>query len=280
MAVVSQQSISVIYPAYNEMGNIERIVEQATSSLTPLCEDWEVIIVNDGSVDKTGEIIEGLARVNPRIKAVHHSANRGYGAALKSGILKAQKDLIFFSDSDLQFHIIELLLLLTWIEQYNIVIGYRQRRQDFYYRRINAFGWKILVRFLLGLKVKDIDCAFKLFRAYIFKAVKIDAVGAMVNTEILAQSLRMGFKVKEIPVNHFPRLNGKQTGAKISVILKAFKELFKFYFKLRSVSPLFVPFERRNKLEAMNLRNKWRSERRKNLLPINFKDRRRMVLLK
>lgn len=235
MALILQQSISVILPAYNEEENIAQTTAQALSSLKSLARDWEIIIVNDGSLDKTGEIVRAISKQDPRIRTVHHQSNRGYGAALKSGIQLASKDLIFFCDSDLQFHLSEMILLLVWIEQYDIVVGFRANRRDPLYRRINAWGWNMLVRLILGLKIKDIDCAFKLFRSIVFKAVKIDAVGAMVNTDILMQSSRMGFKIKEVPVTHFPRLNGKATGAKLRVILKAFAELFQLYHKLKRI---------------------------------------------
>jgi len=237
MALAAQCGISVIFPAYNEDGNIAVAVEQAVHCVRALFQDWEVIVVNDGSRDKTGEIINSLSEQNDRVVALHHPSNQGYGAALKTGILRAGKELIFLCDSDLQFHLSELVLPLTWIEQYDIVIGYRARRQDPWHRRLNALGWNILVRLLLGLKVRDIDCGFKLFRRVVFSAIKIDAVGAMVNTDILVQATRMGFKIKEVPVTHFPRLHGKQTGANLRVVLKAFKELFLLYRKLRNIHP-------------------------------------------
>jgi glycosyltransferase involved in cell wall biosynthesis len=277
MALVARKSISVIFPAYNEEENIAKAVEQAIHCLKPLFEDWEILIVNDGSRDRTGEIIDRLAESNPRLVALHHAGNRGYGAALRYGIQKARKELIFFCDSDLQFHLTELLLLLTWIEQYDIVIGYRAPRKDPFHRKLNAFGWRTAVRFLLGLKVKDIDCAFKLFRQSVFRMIQIDAVGAMVNTDILVQATRTGFKVKEVPVTHFPRLNGKATGANLKVILKAFKELFRLYFKLRNVEPLLRPYDRRTRQQNGNFAEKRRGERRRVTLPINFPDRRTTI---
>ena len=278
MAIVAQQSISVILPAYNEEENIVKAVNQAISCCELLFQDYEVIIVNDGSQDKTGEIIDRLAQQNASLTALHHKVNQGYGAALRSGILRARKDLIFFCDSDLQFHLNELLLLLTWIEQYDIVIGYRVKRSDRFHRKLNAMSWKTLVRLLLGLKVRDIDCAFKLFRSFVFKAIKIDAVGAMVNTDILVQAMRMGFKIKEVPVTHFPRLRGKQTGAKVKVILKAFRELFRLYRKLRNVSPILIPYECRREHKGIESMDRRKAERRKVILPINFPDRRRRII--
>lgn len=230
------ESISVIFPAYNEEANIGTTVEQAIQTLSGFTDDWEVIVVDDGSVDRTTEIIEKYRALNGKFTAIRHPYNRGYGAALKSGITAAKSDLIFFCDSDLQFDIREMEKLLAWIDKYDIVIGYRVKRQDPLYRRINALCWNLLVRFLLGLKVRDIDCAFKLFRRHVFDKVKIDAVGAMVNTDMLAQAVNFGFRIKEIPITHYPRLKGKQTGANVRVILRAFKELFRLYRKLKVTS--------------------------------------------
>jgi glycosyltransferase involved in cell wall biosynthesis len=229
-----RKSISVVFPAYNEEGNIGKAVSEAIQILPSLTDDWEVIVVNDGSKDRTAGIVKDYTERNPNVLLVHHSSNRGYGAALKSGITSAKKDLIFFCDSDLQFDLRELVKLFEWIGDYDMVIGYRKKRQDSFYRRLNAFGWNTLVRWLLGLKVKDIDCAFKIFKREVFDKVKIDAIGAMVNTDILSQALKYGFRFKEVPVNHFPRLRGKQTGAHPKVILKAFKELIKLYNKLKT----------------------------------------------
>ena len=278
MALVAQRGISIILPAYNEEDNIAKAVEQAVHCVKALFQDWEVIVVNDGSQDKTGEIIDGLSEQNERVIALHHSTNQGYGAALKTGILQARQELIFFCDSDLQFHLSELVLPLTWIEQYDIVIGYRAKRQDPWHRRLNALGWKALVRLLLGLQVRDIDCAFKLFRSAVFSAIKIGAVGAMVNTDILVQATRMGFKIKEVPVTHFPRLRGQQTGANIQVVLRAFKELFWLSRKLRNIHPIVFTYDRRRVRQGQGFQDRRRIERRQVMLPINFPDRRRRFI--
>ena len=126
--------------------------------------------------------------------------------------------------------------------------------------------------------MRDIDCAFKLFRRAVFRVIEIDAVGAMVNTEILVQGTRMGFRIKEVPVTHFPRLRGKQTGANLRVILKAFKELVRLYGKLRHISPMIIAHERRQAQHALAFADRRREERWRVLLPINFPDRRRRVL--
>ena len=225
-------TLSVILPAYNEELNLERVVTSALKILPSVSSSFEIIIVNDGSRDRTGEIATRLADLSDHIRVVHHPQNRGYGAALKSGIEQAKNDLIFFCDSDGQFTLEDLPRLLAWIDRFDMVIGYREQRQDPLHRRLNAAGWNLLVRAVFGLQVRDIDCAFKVFRRQIFDRVGIDTVGAMVNTEILSRSLRSGFTMKEVPVRHFPRQFGEQTGAKPRVILKAFYELAKMFVKI------------------------------------------------
>ena len=275
MALRSDSSISIIFPAYNEQDNIALAAEQAIVCARSLFENWEIIIVNDGSKDRTGEIIDELARNESRVTAIQLSGNGGYGVALRSGIQAATKDLVFFCDSDLQFHLSELVLLLTWIEQYDIVIGYRVNRHDPFHRRLNAMGWNWLVRMVLGLRVRDIDCAFKLFRRTVFDAVSIDAVGAMINTEILVQAVGRNFKIKEVPVTHFPRMKGEQSGANLKVVLKAFRELAQLYRKLSGVEPLLIRFDRRRGHSSPPGRRK--GQRRRVDLCINFRDRRRRI---
>jgi glycosyltransferase involved in cell wall biosynthesis len=279
MTLIARRSISIVFPAYNEESNISKAVEQVVNFVDPLFADWEVIVVDDGSRDGTGAVIDELARRLPRVVAVHHPQNRGYGTALRSGIMAARKDLVFFSDSDLQFHLGELLLLLTWIEQYDIVIGYRRRRMDPFYRKVNAWGWNTLVRALLGVRVRDIDCAFKLFRRDVFRAILIESVGAMVNTEILVKAHRMCLKLKEVPVTHFPRQAGVPSGAKLRVIVKAFRELLRLQFRLRDTKVAFVSYDRRQGPARPPAVERRQGERRRVMLPIKFPDRRRRTVL-
>lgn len=228
-------SLSVIFPAYNEQLNIRKTVEQARSVLPNIAHDWEIIVVNDGSNDATTQICDELAADDPRVVPIHHPHNKGYGAALKSGIMAARGGLVFFSDADGQFDLDELRQLIRWANDYDIVAGYRGKRQDPLPRLVNAWGWNMLVRGLLGVWVRDIDCAFKLFRREVFEKVQIRAVGAMVNTEILAQAIRFGMRIQEVRVTHYPRLHGQPTGAKLRVIMKAFRELFHLWWKLRAI---------------------------------------------
>ncbi len=217
--------LSAVFPAFNEELNLEAVVTDALRVLPGITASFEIIVVNDGSRDGTGRVAERLARLSEHVRVVHHPDNRGYGAALKSGIAAARKDLIFFCDSDRQFTLEDLPGLLAWTDRYDIVAGYRRRRQDPAHRRLNARAWNLLVRLLFGLRIRDIDCAFKVFRREIFDRLRIETVGAMVNTEILLRARALGFTLHEVPVRHFPRHFGRQTGARPRVIVKAFYEL-------------------------------------------------------
>jgi glycosyltransferase involved in cell wall biosynthesis len=229
-------TLSVIFPAFNEEANIRHTVEAARLVLPKLAQTWEIILVNDGSRDATTPICDELAEQYPEVRAIHHVENRGYGAALKSGILAARHNYIFFTDSDGQFDLQELERLIEWASHYDIVTGYRAKRQDPPHRLINAWGWKTLVRMVLGVKVRDIDCAFKIFQRSVFDRVQIRSVGAMVNTEILAQANSFGMRIHEVKVSHYPRRAGKPSGANLRVIAKAFRELFRLWGQLRNVT--------------------------------------------
>lgn len=230
------RSISIIFPAYNEEENIVKVIEQARDVISKIFDDFEIIVVNDGSHDNTGVIIDEMRHSEPVLFPVHHAQNKGYGATLRSGIEAASKDLIFFTDSDLQFDISEITHLLYEIDDYDIVAGYRADRADPAHRRFNAWGWNVLVRMVLGLKIRDIDCAFKLFRRGVFNDIRLESVGAMINTEILVQAQWQKKRLKEVPVRHFPRVAGEQSGANLRVICKALYELLSMRSRLKRVS--------------------------------------------
>jgi len=229
-----QISISVFFPCFNEQENVARTVERALEVLDGLDADYEVIIVNDGSSDDTGRIADKIAHDNNRVKVVHHPTNLGYGAALQSGFRAATRELVFYTDGDGQFDIAEMPQLLPSIERFDIVSCYRLNRQDPLTRKINAWCWTKLVCMLFGMKLCDIDCAFKLYRREIFDNIKMVSTGALVDAEILARAVRKGYTVTQTGVHHFPRAAGKQTGADVRVILRAFKELFKLYKNIKS----------------------------------------------
>jgi glycosyltransferase involved in cell wall biosynthesis len=227
-------SISVFFPCYNEQENIERVAKSAVELLESLKLDYEIIIVNDGSKDNTGKIADKLASENPRIKVVHHSPNKGYGAALQSGFKAATKEYVFYTDGDGQFDIKELVLLFKYVPEYDIVTGFRIKRQDNFMRKLNAFCWTTMVNILFGMKIKDMDCAFKLYKRKIFDEITLKSTGALINTEIFARFNNKGYKVYQLGVHHYPRTAGTQTGANIKVILRAFRELFALYRQIKN----------------------------------------------
>jgi len=238
-SVFEPKSISVIFPAFNEEENIAESVEMARRAMSKFfdADKIEIIVVNDGSSDGTRAILDDLAARYSDVRVVHHNRNRGYGAALRSGLYAARNDLAFFSDADLQFDLEEIRHFMKHVKDYDIVAGYRINRADPPIRRLNAWGWNMLVRATLGLRVKDIDCAFKLFRREIFNHIQLTSVGAMVNTELLALAYQRGLRVKEVPVSHYPRSAGEQTGANLQVIAKAFRELISMYRRLKDAEP-------------------------------------------
>src|SRR3972149_11883961 len=227
-------SLSVVLPAYNEAKNIEGTVSEAISYLREKFEQFEIIVVNDGSVDETREIVERLSLSNPKIVLVNHPKNLGYGSALRTGFERASLDYIFFMDSDGQFDISDLDRLIPFIKDYEVIVGYREKRADPFIRSLNTWLYHLFIRLLFGLKIRDMDCAFKLFpRTAYYDIRPIKSGGALFSAELIIKLGKKGFKIKEVPVRHFPRRFGKQTGANLKVILRMFKECWKLKDELK-----------------------------------------------
>jgi len=227
-------SLSIVLPAYNEEENVEQAVEHVSEVAQTLERDYEILLVNDGSSDRTGEIGRDLEDRVPRFRLVEHYPNRGYGGALKAGFDAATKDLIAFYPADAQFDFGEVTRLLKPVERENadIVCGYRVDRQDNFVRRLNGWGWNMVVRLLFGYLCRDIDCGFKLFRREVLDHVNIVSDGAMIDTEFLAKAKARGFRIAEAPLTHLPREAGEATGANLPVIIKAFRDLIRFRLRL------------------------------------------------
>lgn len=226
-------SISVFLPCYNEQDNVTRTVRQALQVLERLNIDFEVIIVDDGSSDRTGQMADQMASQNSKVKVVHHGTNLGYGAALRSGFRAATNKLVFYTDGDGQFDIAEMPALLGLMEQYDIVSCYRLNRQDNLIRKINGWCWTKLVCWLFGMKIRDIDCAFKLYKREIFDRIRLSSASALIDAEILARAIRKGYSVTQKGVHHYPRAAGTQTGGSVRVILRAFKELLQLRAQIK-----------------------------------------------
>ncbi|MGH2272465.1 glycosyltransferase family 2 protein [Anaerohalosphaeraceae bacterium U12dextr] len=232
-AAEKRHSISAFFPCFNEQATVEPLTRKTIAVLQTLTDDFEVIIVNDGSSDQTAAIADRLAREIPQVRVIHHPHNMGYGKALQSGFRAATKELVFYTDGDSQFNVEELADILPLIERCDIVSCYRLNRQEGLGRRFNAFCWTRLVCLVFGLRLRDIDCAFKLYRRCIFDRMNLISTGALIDTEVLARAAKQGCTIVQKGVHHYPRIAGNPTGAKLRVILRAFRELFDLYGQIR-----------------------------------------------
>ncbi len=226
-------SLSVFFPCYNEEKNITILLEQALEFIPQVADKYELIVVNDGSSDNTARVTADLAQDHPEIKLINHQHNRGYGAALQSGFKASQYDWIFFTDGDLQFDLTELKKFLSYIDRYQVVIGYRRRRAEGSLREFNAGLFKLYIDILFRVHVKDIDCAFKLFEAEVIKDLDLFSTGAFISAEFLYKLKKKGVEFKQLPVTHYPRKHGQPTGANIGVIIKGLTDALKLYFKMK-----------------------------------------------
>jgi len=229
------KSLSVFFPVHNEAGNINRVIESTLAILPKLTKKWEIIVVNDGSTDKTGQVVEKLIEKEPRIRMITHNRNYGYGSALKDGFYNASYEWIVFTDGDGQFDFGEVTKFLEKADQADLVIGYRIDRQDPFIRKLFGWGWTFLANLLLGIKVKDVDCGFKLVKKEVIDAIpRLASIrGGMISPELLAKTKKAGFKITQVGVHHFPRQEGKQTGAELKVIFESFLDLAKLWWQLR-----------------------------------------------
>ncbi|HEY6418445.1 MAG TPA: glycosyltransferase family 2 protein [Candidatus Binataceae bacterium] len=228
--------LSVFLPSHNEEGNVERVVRGFLAELPRVADDYEVIVVDDGSTDRTLEKARALAASDSHVKVVHHERNRGYGGAVISGIRAATMPYVLLADGDGQFDprdTAKLVARLSTWSPCDVVVGRRVRRADPLMRRVNGRAWTILIKALLGISIDDIDCGFKLFRRELLDGMELKAHGAMISTELMARLAGRGAKVDQVDILHLPRMAGEQSGASAKVVLRAFRELFALFRELR-----------------------------------------------
>ncbi len=231
------KELSVFYPCYNEEKNIKNTVDKTIPILQKIANKWEIILINDGSKDNTAKILEEIKKqYSTQIKVITHNPNRGYGAALKSGFYNSQYEWIVFTDSDGQFDFSEITNFIEKQQKTksDIVIGYYLVRQVSKAAVFTSKIWELIVFILFGLHVTDIDCAFKLINKKVIDTIpKLESErGAFISSEFLIKSKKAGFKISEIGIHHYPRLEGKSTGRNIKVIIKSFFDLFNLWFKI------------------------------------------------
>ena len=218
-------ALSIFFPFWNEEENIEAVIKKAIPVAQRVGDKWEIIMVDDGSSDKTLEIAKKLAKNDPRLVVVSHSSNRGYGAALKTGLSTAKYDLIVFNDGDGQFDLLEVEKFFEKMGNADMVIGYRKKRVDSPLRHILMNMLKVWDLVLFGFTFKDIDCGFKFFkREALNKIMPLESEGAIITTEILARAKKAHLKIAQVEVNHYPRIYGNQSGGNPRVIIRAVRE--------------------------------------------------------
>jgi glycosyltransferase involved in cell wall biosynthesis len=225
--------LSIVMPAYNEETNVPKAIRAVAEAVAPLFEEIEILVVDDGSRDRTAERVREAARGDPRVRLLQHAENRGYGAAVTTGLRAARLPLVFYTDSDLQFDPRQVRDLLARIAEFPIVVGYRRNRQDRWHRKLNAWAWNQLQRACFRLPVRDVDCAFKLLRREVLEGLPLVATGAFFSTELLLRAQAKGCRITEIPVDHYPRKAGAPTGARAAVIARAFREMWHLRRELR-----------------------------------------------
>lgn len=229
--------LSVFLPTYNEEGSIEEVVTKTRQVLLKVAEKWEILVINDGSSDKTKQIVEKLIKQDKRVKIVNHQKNSGYGASFKSGLYNSKYSWIAFIDSDGQFDFSEIEKFITKQKETDadLVIGYYKNRQVSRFKIITSRLWELSVFLLFGLMVHDIDCGFKLISKKVVDSIPHlqSERGAFISSEFLIKAKRSGFKIAEVPVTHYPRLTGSGTGRNLNVIIQSFVDLFRLWKKLK-----------------------------------------------
>jgi glycosyltransferase involved in cell wall biosynthesis len=235
MSRLGAAEISAVMPAFNEEGNLEQSVSRMATALSEHARAFEIIVVDDGSRDATAAVLERLKQHYPSLRVIRHPVNRGYGAALRSGFDAARFAWVFLMDADNQFDPAEVSVLLAHATEAEIVAGFRRHRRDPVARRLNAWAFFTLVRLLFGGLARDVNCAFKLMRRDLLQRMELHSDGALINTEVLVLARQMHARIVEVPVQHYPRTSGKQTGANPRVVLRAFGELLAFRAEMRKV---------------------------------------------
>jgi glycosyltransferase involved in cell wall biosynthesis len=225
----SNITLSVFFPAYYDEKNIDKVVHSAVKVLEDLkLKDYEVIIIEDGSPDRTGEVADQLANQYEKVRVIHHEKNMGYGATLRDGFLSAKMDYVFYTDGDNQFDLEEMKKFVAILPYTDIVVGYRKHKQYSMYRKFTSLCYNYLLRLLFDIHYWDVDCAFKIFPTKLFKQIEIDSVDAFIDAEIMLKAQEKGYTVTEMGVLHLPRVDGISTGARPSVIINTIREVFAF----------------------------------------------------
>jgi len=225
--------LSVFFPAYNDSGTIASMVIRAVRAAATLTPDYEVIVVDDGSSDATHEIVDELARTYPAVRVVHHATNRGYGGALQTGFRSATKELIFYTDGDAQYDPAELAALWDKMgPDADLVNGYKISRSDPFHRIVIGRVYHHIVSIMFGLKVRDVDCDFRLMRRAIFERIDLEKTSGVICLEMMKKIQDAGFRIVEVPVHHYHRAFGKSQFFNFRRIAKTGIDVLRLWFTL------------------------------------------------
>jgi glycosyltransferase involved in cell wall biosynthesis len=232
-AARAREGISVFFPAYNDEASIAALVRDALEVLPQITDDYEVVVVNDGSADRTGEVLDALARANQRVRVVHHETNRGYGGALRTGFASASKELVFYTDGDGQYDVRELVGLRPLLtEGVDIVNGYKLKRADKWRRRALGAVYNRLTHILFSIPIRDVDCDFRLMRACALRKVALSSTSGSICVELVYKLHRAGCKFTEAPVNHYPRAHGSSQFFRPSRVARTALDLWSLWTNL------------------------------------------------
>jgi glycosyltransferase involved in cell wall biosynthesis len=229
--------LSCFFPAYNEAENLETLLSEALQVLPEHAERFEIIVVDDGSTDATAQIVTAWGDKHPEIKLVAHDGNQGYGRALRTGLECATGDAVFFTDADRQFRLRDIQRLIEIYEPGMVAVGYRIKRHDPFHRLVVARVYHHVLRLVFGLRVHDVDCAFKLLGREALNKVMddLESESAFISPEILIRAQKKGLRVVEVGVPHYPRTAGKPKGATLAVILRTVREIISMRRRIGSL---------------------------------------------
>jgi glycosyltransferase involved in cell wall biosynthesis len=227
-------TLSYFFPAHNEAANLRGLIEEALATLPTLADAFEILIVDDGSKDGTPALADELAAAHPEVRAVHHPTNLGYGAALRSGFAAARFEYLAYTDGDRQFKVADLGRLIDRLDAgtADVVVGFRIRRADPLVRTVYARLYQLANRIFFGLRIRDVDCACKLFRRSALEGIAVESGGAFFSAELLIKLRTRGRRMEEVGVPHYPRTAGSPTGAKPQVVLRAVRDFWALRLRL------------------------------------------------
>ena len=232
---MNKKAISIFFPVYNEERSIDAVLSETSRVMESLTDDYEILIINDGSTDRSGEIVSRWMKDNDRIKLINHEGNLGYGTALRTGFKNAEKDLVLYTDSDMPVSLDEIRNLVVAIDGYDLAIGYRINREDTLRRFIYSKIYNFLLRVLLGVKVRDANFSFKCIKKAAVQKCNLKAKSVFIDGELLAEAVRNGLTVKEVPIIYRPRKHGSSNFDSFIAAISTLKELV-FYWKDRHLS--------------------------------------------